>query len=149
LILYQKRGGVNFAMSRFEQSADDYHLMLLRAQEKGSASVEGAALNALATTLFWSHPMDEMPLRAEEALRAADRAGSPTLRIDTSLLIALKHLRYGELDEAKSRMDEIICDSRSLGHTPGLLGGLTSSATPPSYLGPTRSVSVFRGPKRA
>jgi tetratricopeptide (TPR) repeat protein len=125
LTLYQKRGGVNFALSRFERSADDYRQMLARAREKGSAALECAALAALATTLFWSHRMDEMPLRAEEALRAADRAGSQTLRIDTTVLIALKHLCYGELDEAKTRLDEIVRSSRSLGHKPGLLGALT------------------------
>jgi tetratricopeptide (TPR) repeat protein len=125
LTLYEKRGTVNFTLSRFEQSANDYRQMLTRAREKGSAALECKALTALATTLFWSHRMDEMPLRAEEALQAADRAASPTLRDATSVLIALKHLCYGELDEAKLRMEEIIRSSRSLGHKPALLGALT------------------------
>ncbi len=125
LTLYEKRGTVNFGLSRFENSANDYRQMLARAREKSSAALECTALTALATTLFWSHRMDEMPLRAEEALQAADRAASPMLRDVTSVLIALKHLCYGELDEAKLRMEEIIRSSRSLGNKPALLGALT------------------------
>jgi tetratricopeptide (TPR) repeat protein len=78
----------------------------------------------LATTLFWAHRMNEMPGRAQEALQAADRAGSPTLRNDTMVLIALKHMCYGELEESKRGLDEIISSSRSLGHKPALLAAL-------------------------
>jgi predicted ATPase len=115
LILFQKRGAVNFSLSRFDPSAADYREMLERAREAKSPTLECAALVALSNTLFWSHKMDEMPLRTEEALRAADRAGSATLRIDTSALIALKHLCYGELSEASADMEENI---RSAGFAP-------------------------------
>jgi len=125
LILFQKRGAVNFALSRFDLSAADYRQMLERAREAKSPPLECAALVALSNTLFWSHKMDEMPLRTEEALRAADRAGSATLRIDTSALIALKHLCYGELSEARADMEENIRSARAIGHKPGLLGSLT------------------------
>jgi tetratricopeptide (TPR) repeat protein/predicted Ser/Thr protein kinase len=125
LILFQKRGAVNFSLSRFDPSAADYREMLERAREAKSPTLECAALVALSNTLFWSHKMDEMPLRTEEALRAADRAGSATLRIDTSALIALKHLCYGELSEASADMEENIRSARSIGHKPGLLSSLT------------------------
>ena len=48
-------------------------------------------------TLFFSHRVEEMEARADEALAAAKRAGSETLRLDTMGLMALKHLCYGEL----------------------------------------------------
>ena len=125
LTLYQKRGAVNFALSRFEQSAADYRRMLERAREAESPTLECAALIALSSTLFWSHKMEEMPLRTDEALQAADRAGSATLRIETTVLISLKHLCYGELNAASAHMDENICSARSIGHKPGLLGSIT------------------------
>jgi len=124
LVLYRKRGTVNFALSRFDQSAADYRGMLERAREAGSPSLECAALIALSSALFWSHKMDEMPLRTEEALRAADRAGSATLRIETGVLIGLKHLCYGELNDAADLMEENIRNARAIGHKPGLLGSL-------------------------
>src|ERR1700683_1699799 len=124
LILFQKRGSVNIALDRFEQSAADFRQMLERAREAESPSLECAALIALSTTLFWSHKMEERPRRAEKALRAADRAGSATLRIETSALIALKHLCYGELSEASAGMEENIRSARAIGHNPGLLGSL-------------------------
>jgi len=65
-----------------------------------------------------------MPLRTEEALQAADRAGSAALRIETSMLIALKHLCYGELSDASALMDQIISSARSIGYKPGLMGSL-------------------------
>jgi tetratricopeptide (TPR) repeat protein len=125
LILLQKRGSVNFALSRFEQATADFRQMLERAREAQSPSLECSALIALSNALFWAHNMEEMPLRAEEALRAADRAGSAALRIETSVLIGLKQLCYGELTEASVSMEENIRSARAIGHHPGLLGSLT------------------------
>jgi tetratricopeptide (TPR) repeat protein len=125
LTLYQKRGAVNFALSQFEKSTADFRKMLERARDAGSPSLECSALIALSSALFWSHKMEEMPLRTDEALQAADRAGSAALRIETSVLIALKHLCYGELNEASTHMETNIRDARSIGHKPGLLGSLT------------------------
>jgi tetratricopeptide (TPR) repeat protein len=125
LVLFQKRGAINFALSRFDQSAADYRRMLERAREAKSPSMECAALIALSSALFWSHKMEEMPLRTEEALQAADLAGSEALRIETSVLIALKHLCYGELSDASALMDQNLSSARSIGHKPGLLGSLT------------------------
>jgi tetratricopeptide (TPR) repeat protein/predicted Ser/Thr protein kinase len=125
LTLYQKRGAVNFALSRFEQAAADYRRLLERAREAQSPSLESAALIALSSTLFWSHKMDEMQVRTDEALQAADRAGSATLRVETTVLISLKHLCYGELSDASAKMEENICSARLIGNKPGLLGSLT------------------------
>jgi serine/threonine protein kinase/tetratricopeptide (TPR) repeat protein len=124
LTLYQKRGGVNFALSHFEQAVDDFMQMLERARATGAPELEHAALNALANALFWSHRMDEMEARADEALRVAEHAGSEAMRVETMVLIALKNGCYAELVEAKSLLDEIIRIGRSLNHKSGLLGGL-------------------------
>jgi tetratricopeptide (TPR) repeat protein/predicted Ser/Thr protein kinase len=124
LVLFQKRGAINFALSRFDQSAADYRQMLDRAREAQSPTLESAALIALSATLFWAHKMEEMPLRTQEALQAADRAGNAALRLDISVLIALKHLCYGELNDAGALMEENIRTARAIGHKPGLLGSL-------------------------
>ncbi len=75
-------------------------------------------------TLFFSHRLQETVERAGEALEVAERAGNEKLRVDTMLLIGLKHLCYGELQEAKRLLDDVVTTSRRLNHKPGLLGGL-------------------------
>ncbi len=121
--LYVKRGTANMALSRFGQSADDYESML-KHQEVLSPEKTAAGLNALATTLFFSHRVDEMEARADEALTAAKRAGSETLRLDTMGLMAMKHLCYGELALARPLLDEVIKSARDIDYTPALLTGL-------------------------
>src|SRR5260370_40031115 len=95
--LYEKRGGVNMALSRFADSVEDYTNMLRHQEALGAPEKESAALNALALTLFFSHRLEEMGVRASEALAAAKRAGSEELRAQTAALMALKHRFYGEL----------------------------------------------------
>lgn len=124
LMLYQKRGTINLALSRFSQAVDDFTGMLDRARTLGAPGLEHAALNALANTLFFSHRMDEMPACVDQALRAAEAAGSEALRVETMVLLALKYECYGELAEAKPLLDEIIGLARGINHKPALLGGL-------------------------
>src|SRR3989440_4041527 len=96
--LYQKRGAVNMALSRFSESVDDYKSMLKYQEELGSPEKQAAALNALALTLFFAHRLEEMERYANEAVVAAKRAGIKELQLETMALMALKHLCYGELD---------------------------------------------------
>ena len=65
-----------------------------------------------------------MEARADEALAAAKRAGSETLRLDTMGLMALKHLCYGELALARPILDDVIKSARAINHKPALLSGL-------------------------
>jgi tetratricopeptide (TPR) repeat protein len=125
LTLYQKRGTVNHQLSKFPQAVDDFTKMLERAQELESLELQSAALNALTMTLFFSHRLEETAARAAEALDVAGRAGSEKLRLETMCLVALKHLCYGELQEAKPVLDDIISTARALEHQPALLSGLT------------------------
>jgi hypothetical protein len=125
LTLYQKRGTVNHQLSKFPQAVDDLTKMLEQARELNSLELQSAALNALTLTLFFSHRLEETAARAAEALDVAGRAGSDKLRMETMCLVALKHLCYGELEEAKPILDDIIKTARALEHQPALLSGLT------------------------
>src|SRR2546421_5409797 len=122
--LYQKRGAVNMALSRFSESVDDYKSMLKYQEELGSPEKQAAALNALALTLFFAHRLEEMERYANEAVVAAKRAGIKELQLETMALMALKHLCYGELDEARPMLDELVQTARALDQKPVLAAGL-------------------------
>ena len=122
--LYGKRGAANMALSRFDQSVQDYLSMLKQKEVMESPAKKAAALNALATTLFFAHRLDEMKTYAHQALEAAKDAGSESLRLDTMCLMALKHCAYGELATARPILDEVIKSAPAIGHTPALLSGL-------------------------
>src|SRR6185503_6322058 len=99
--------------------------MLEQARVLNSLELQSTALNALTMTLFFSHRLDEMVVRANEALEVAEQAGSEKLKVDTIFLMGLKHCCYGDLKEAKRLLDEAITTSRKLNHKPGLCSGLT------------------------
>ncbi|HUS10574.1 MAG TPA: protein kinase [Pyrinomonadaceae bacterium] len=122
--LYQKRGAVNMALSRFAQSVDDYTHMLEYQKSLGSPEKQAEALNALALTLFFSHRLEELETRANEALAAAKLAGSEPLSLQTAALMALKYLCYGELDAAKPSLDDLIERARVIDNKPALAAGL-------------------------
>src|SRR5438874_439080 len=124
LTVFQKRGGVNLALSRFNEAVEDYGSMLQQAQTMHDPAMESAALNALTLTLFYAHRLTEMAERAEEALAVAERAQSESLRVETMQLIGLKHICYGELAEAQATLDEAIQIARSIDHQPVLVSGL-------------------------
>jgi serine/threonine protein kinase/tetratricopeptide (TPR) repeat protein len=122
--LYQKRGAVNMALSRFAQSVDDYTHMLEYQKSLGSPEKQAEALNALALTLFYSHRLEEMETRANEAREAAKLSGSAALSVQTEALMALKYLCYGELDLAKPTLDDLITRAREIDNKPALAAGL-------------------------
>jgi tetratricopeptide (TPR) repeat protein len=123
-MLYQKRGAVNFALSRFSQSVDDY-IAMLKQEDALTPARKASALSALAMTLFFSHRLEEMEQRADEALAAAKLAGSEELRLDTMMLMGLKHLCYGELETARPILDEVVSSARAINYKPALLAGIT------------------------
>ena len=124
ITLYQKRGAVNFALSRFSDSVDDYEKLLSYQEPLGLPEQEATALNALAMTLFFAHRLEELETRAREAVEAAQRAGSEELRLQTMALMALKHLCYGETDVAKPILDDLVRSARARNHKPTLAAGL-------------------------
>ena len=123
ITLHQKRGAVNFALSRFSESVDDCN-RLLKHLGPAAHDKQAEALNALAMTLFFAHRLEELEVTAAEAVAAAKRAGSDALHAQTMALMSLKHLCYGELDEAKPLLDELIATARRLKFKPGLAAGL-------------------------
>src|SRR4029079_6707294 len=58
--LYHKRGTINQVLSRFDQAIEDFTHMLELGRRHQLPDVEHSALNAMGTTLFWAHRMDEM-----------------------------------------------------------------------------------------
>jgi serine/threonine protein kinase/tetratricopeptide (TPR) repeat protein len=123
--LYQKRGGVNHAVGNFSQAATDFTKMLEQARALGSLEMQAAALNSLTMTLFFAHRLDETLKCAAEALDVAETAGNERLRLDTMLMIGLKHACYGELEKGKVILDEVIETARRLDYKPALTGGVT------------------------
>src|SRR5438874_831057 len=89
-----------------------------------SPEKQAAALNSLALTLFFAHRLEELELRANEAVAAAKRAGSEELRLQTTALMSLKHLCYGELDEGRPMLDELVETARALNRKATLAAGL-------------------------
>jgi len=123
--LYLKRGTVNHALSNFSQAANDFTKALEHAQTLDDLERQSAALNSLTMTLFFSHRLDETLKRAAEALEVAERAGNEKLRAETMLMIGLKHACYGELEQGKTILDEVIETARRLDYKPALVGGVT------------------------
>ena len=122
--LYQKRGAVNFALSWFAQSVDDY-VAMLKQDAAITPDQKASALSALAMTLFFSHRLEEMEQRADEALAAAKLAANEELRLDTMVLMGLKHLCYGELHVGGPMLDEVVSSARAINYKPALAAGLT------------------------
>jgi tRNA A-37 threonylcarbamoyl transferase component Bud32/tetratricopeptide (TPR) repeat protein len=125
LTLYQKRGTMNIALSRFEEAVDDFKRMLNPARAVNSAALECAALSSITNVLFLQHRLGEMGRYAKEALRAAEAAGSEALRIEALAQLAQRHTGLGELAASRSISDEVIRIARSLDHKPALVSGLT------------------------
>ena len=123
--LYQKRGTVNHAVGNFTQAANDFTKMLEQAQALGSLELQSHALNSLTMTLFFSHRLEETLARAAEALQVAEQAGNDKLRVDTMLMVGLKHLCYGELREGKAVLEDVVATARRLDYKPALVGGVT------------------------
>jgi tetratricopeptide (TPR) repeat protein/tRNA A-37 threonylcarbamoyl transferase component Bud32 len=121
--LYEKRGSARFALSRFDDAVHDFTRMLEIARENNLAQLESSALNGLCQTLFFSHRLEEMAPRAEEALEVAERAG-PASRLDTMTFISLRRMCYGELSEGRAMLDEMVTMASSIDYKPALAHGL-------------------------
>src|SRR5215831_13243966 len=124
ITLYQKRGAVNFALSRFSESVADYTQLLRHLERLDAPEKQAEALNALALTLFFAHRLEELEVRAGEAVAAAKRAGSEELHAQTMALMSLKHLCYGELDAGRPLLDQLVNVARLMDFKPGLAAGL-------------------------
>jgi tetratricopeptide (TPR) repeat protein len=122
--LYHKRGIVNQALSRFDRAIDDFARMSELGRDAGLRDVEHAALNAMGTTLFWAHRMDEMAACVDKVRRFVEVSDNQALRLESMVIMALRHQCYGELTETKPLYEEVIKVGRSIGHKPALLSAL-------------------------
>jgi tetratricopeptide (TPR) repeat protein len=124
MLLHQKRGSVCLALSRFDGAIADFTAMLALAKAAAAPEQESIALNSLSQALFFSHRIEEMGERTNEAIDAAERAGSGPRRSETMALMGLKRLCYGELAEAKPLLDDTIRLARSIDHRPAMAAAL-------------------------
>ena len=130
LSIYQKRALAYTALSRFGRAEADLTQVLDRSRAGGDATLEATTLMGLATVLFYAHRTDEMKLLAEDAIRAAERAGNDGVRIGATMILALWHLAYsGDLAEVRRLLDEVIPTARALDFKPGLCAALNHRAT--------------------
>ena len=123
--LYQRRGTINQVLSQFDQAIDDFTQMFELARSNGLQAVEHAALNAMGTTLFWAHRMEEMSARIDELTSLIQKSENQALKLESMVIMALRHQCYGELTETKPLYDEVIRVARAINHKPALLSGLT------------------------
>ena len=124
LRIYQQRGAVNLYVTDFPQAVNDYRRMRDCAMEMGDAEAESNALIGMSHAQYWAHQLDEMATSVYEAVRAVERSKSEPLRLELIGMVAAKHNCYGELDEAKPLLEEVIRSGRAVGHKPALLNGL-------------------------
>jgi tetratricopeptide (TPR) repeat protein len=129
LRLFQKRALACLAMSDFGEAVADFRRMRETAAAMGRPDLECEALGGLCQALFFSRRMEEMAIHANEALAAAARAGSESLRVEALAVVALIVIEDGgNLAEARPLLDEVIATSRRLGHAPALMAGLAYRA---------------------
>jgi tetratricopeptide (TPR) repeat protein len=128
-IVLQKRGAANQALSRFDRAVTDFDRVLELARTLGDPEQESAALTALAALFFYSHRLGEMVPRAEEAIRIAERAGSPLLRAQALLFIVMKQQADGEIVALKPINDDIVQTARATRNKPVLCAGLGQRGT--------------------
>jgi len=124
-LLHQKRGTVELASGRFDEAVADFTVMRTQAQAVGDLALEGAALDDLCNALFFVQRIEEMAVRAHEALGVAVREGGEALRVQALVRVAQILEAEGRLTETIPLLDEIIDAGRRLGYERALLAALT------------------------
>lgn len=124
MAIHERRGAVALALGRFGDAAESYGRMLDGARAAGASGSECAALVGLSKALFFSRRSEELAVRAEELLRAAERTGVEALRIDALVILALILQDEGDLDACAALLDEVVGLARGLGQRPSLLASL-------------------------
>jgi tetratricopeptide (TPR) repeat protein len=121
---YQRLGAVDLASGRFAEAVASYTRMLEAARNAGAAALEHAALSGLCNALFFSRRIEEMAVRAHQALGAAERAGDESLQLEAMLLVAQILQEEGDLADCRSLLDEVRARARALGEQRTLLAAL-------------------------
>jgi len=124
LELLHKRGHANLALSRFEPAAEMFTQLLEAAGVAREPALEAEALAGLCDALFFSHRIEEMAVRAEQALYSARTSGSAALHRQALLLVAQILQEEGQLAECRAVLDEVLPEMRAAGEQRALLRGL-------------------------
>ena len=125
LTICQKRGTVNHTLGRLDQAITDFTSAFDEASALADSEHKGMALIALCHALFFAHRLDEMAVRASEALREAEESENEALRASTLGFIGRRHMTLGNLAEAIVGTEECIRIAAALHHKPALTGGLS------------------------
>jgi tetratricopeptide (TPR) repeat protein len=129
LTLHHKRGAVQHAAGRFDRAAVDFTLMRGRAQAAGDLTMEGEALTGLCYALFFAGRIEEMAVRAHEALGLCAQGGGERLRVFALLHVAAVLEAEGRLAECVSLLDEVVDFARRIGLDGALAGALAYKGT--------------------
>ena len=124
MLLHEKCGRGHLLTSRFDQAAESFTRMLHIAREGAKPSQECQALSGLCQALFFSYRIEEMAVRAAQALAAAERAGRSALRAEAMLLIVQILQHEGNLTECTSILEEMSELARGCGHRRALAASL-------------------------
>jgi tetratricopeptide (TPR) repeat protein len=124
LALHQKRGSVELACGRFDRAAADFTLMRQRARQDGDLEREAAALAGLCNALFFAGRLEEMAVRAHEALGLVAQGGGEPLRVQAMVHVAQVLEAEGRLAETIPLLEEAIAIARRIGHEPALAHAL-------------------------
>lgn len=116
LPIYVKRGTVNMTCGRFDEAISDFKFAVGLARDSGAVQMEHAALNGMIITLFVTHKLEEMAIRAAEALELSKRSGNEGLRLETLAYLAQQNTCYGELAQAIRLNEEIIAEAHPEEH---------------------------------
>jgi len=124
LHLHHRRGRALHDMLRFDDAAADFTLMREAAIRVGDTALEYTALSGLCNALFFTLRLEEMAVRAHEALGVAARSGSPQLQAEALVHVAQVVEAEGRLSDSLPLFDAIIEESRLMDHEPSLLSAL-------------------------
>jgi tetratricopeptide (TPR) repeat protein/AAA+ ATPase superfamily predicted ATPase/predicted Ser/Thr protein kinase len=127
LTICQKLGAVNLAMGRLDRAVGDFTAALHEASELADPMLKGTVLTALCHTLFFAHRLDEMAVRAQEAMQVAQESGNEALRAWILGLNGRRHGTLGLLAEGTVELNECIRLATVLQHKPALLTGCSWS----------------------
>jgi tetratricopeptide (TPR) repeat protein len=119
--LLQRRGSASMAMTRFEEAARHYARMLELARGSADPASQCAALSGLCNALFFSHRIEEMAVRAEQAWRAAEASGDARLQAEALLLLAQLAQEEGDLVDCRNLLEQALAVARGVGDRPLLL----------------------------
>ncbi len=116
ILLHEKCGRAHLSTSGFDEAAASFTRMLRLAREAANPSLESQALSGVCQALFFSHRIEEMAVRAAEALAAAERSGRDALRAEAMLLIAQILQHDGNLRECTSILEGVVDLAQACGH---------------------------------